>query len=835
MTFYYRCLISATILAPTLFSAVKAGLAPSACDMENLSGTSGGTVRFFDYGAGDTTSLHDIDFLSGGYLNNTYVDTITGVQDLEWDSGWPATNPPYGFTGVPIENFLMEITGYYYAPQTGIYTVSTHVDDSITIFMGAGDAFDCCGQHNDFEASNFIFTNVYGAGVNSREVYLEAGYYYPFKVVYINYMERAFLKVTMNLPDGTHDPTIGNNLYAFPDVDPSECAVISKTHSFTTSTVTGYTTTTKYVPTATGTKTISTMTTTSYINDDDISVDVIYVVEVPIPATTTSRTTTLTITTGTNPLITETQVSTITTGSINTVETIYVVKTLHTVKTQITTTTVPASIPTITTTTVTSFFTGTDGFETPDIIVVIKTPRPIPSTVTSYTAGTVTKPTTIATLTTIFTGTDGELTTDNVLVIETPEPSTITSFTPGSVTEITTVLTTTDICTGSDGEAITKTIVIVETPYSTHNTMKTSSVESSSSIADIEISISLVSSSISTSSEKTDTSLFSTTEPSQSAYTTSPIQGSDSYATSHAIKSSLLIHWNSTASYLSTADSASLSSTILDTTQSISTLKSIQSPGIPLSSTIVLSSSGVNNLPTISSSGVNLSDDLQSTTTVYMIPSESKQNTLMSTPTVTIKKSSSSIHLTTPTPLVSTLTKFTTTNRFSKENTDTEILSSKPVTTITIFDNGKDSGDRESTYKDLENSTHKNLVVSSKTHINIISASNYNTQNTKGIDDNNGNTNGDGAIDTKNEHLSTTMPGVDAIDDNKNVHSSKGNDINVSTSTSSLKTPLIQPMETPLTETSTAIVSQYEGLANTFNSQMTIFGTLLFILFLEVI
>ncbi len=109
------------LILTALLTTVNAGITPNACDMPGKF-TKGATVRYFNYSLADTESVNDINFLLGGYLKNKYEGTVTGVMNLQWDSGWPAINPPYGFTGVPIENFLMEITSYYYAPQTGIYT-----------------------------------------------------------------------------------------------------------------------------------------------------------------------------------------------------------------------------------------------------------------------------------------------------------------------------------------------------------------------------------------------------------------------------------------------------------------------------------------------------------------------------------------------------------------------------------------------------------------------------------------------------------------------------------------------------------------------------------------
>ncbi|KAK5780696.1 hypothetical protein RI543_001818 [Arxiozyma heterogenica] len=57
----------------------------------------------------------------------------------------------------------MEITGYYKALLTGIYTITTKLNDSATILVGAGVAFDCGNQHKNFIAKKFSLT---GSGVN---------------------------------------------------------------------------------------------------------------------------------------------------------------------------------------------------------------------------------------------------------------------------------------------------------------------------------------------------------------------------------------------------------------------------------------------------------------------------------------------------------------------------------------------------------------------------------------------------------------------------------------------------------------------------------------------
>ena len=216
----HRKFFSIILFFSIFFDRSYAGVTPNACSLPN-EGTRGATVKFYDYPYGDSKSFRNINFLLGGYLKNTYKGTVSGVTDISWDSGWPAVKHPYGFTGVPIAYFLMEITGYYKASQTGIYNIALKVDDSATIFMGAGVAFDCCQQHEPFVADEYIVTNVgsaaQGLKAATHEIYLKAGYYYPLKIVYINYMQRGVLKVSMHMPDGTVDNNIGENLYSLSD------------------------------------------------------------------------------------------------------------------------------------------------------------------------------------------------------------------------------------------------------------------------------------------------------------------------------------------------------------------------------------------------------------------------------------------------------------------------------------------------------------------------------------------------------------------------------------------------------------------------------------------
>ena len=457
-------ILTLLVLFLSLINYTNAGIVPEACGMTGLTPQKGAKVRFYSYPYGDTVTYKNSTFLAGGYLSGKSVGTVNNVQNLQWDSGLFVTTPPYGYTGVPISNFLMEITGYYYAPQTGIYTITNQVDDIDAVYIGNGGAFKCCGQDQDFTSSNLIISNLYGAGSLSRQVYLEANFYYPFKIVFVNIRGQGLLKLTLDLPDGSKDSTVGNNLYTFPNAAPDACAIITKSYEFSTSTTTTFTTTTTTVANVVGTKTITTTTTTSARNDDTQQVKVIYIVQVPMPTTTISTTTTSTVTTGSIPLFTETSVTTIATGIPYTVETIYVIKTLHQITPLITTVSLTSSVPSLTTTTTTTTIAGADGYSTPKVIIVVVTPSPIPITTTRFTNGAVNAPITVSTISTFAIGADGIPTSSIIIVIETPPPATTTTFSEGSVTGPTAISTYTTVSTGEDGIPTSSIVVVIETP-----------------------------------------------------------------------------------------------------------------------------------------------------------------------------------------------------------------------------------------------------------------------------------------------------------------------------------------------------------------------------------
>ncbi|KAG0653476.1 hypothetical protein C6P44_001688, partial [Monosporozyma unispora] len=278
---------------------VQAGYTPNGCKPIGTK-TAGATVKFYNYPLWDLTTWDTSSFLLGGYTKYGYLETITGVTELTYRSATPHHVLPYGASGFVPENFTMEITGYYLAPQSGIYTISLGADDYATVILGDGEAFQCCSQNVTYVSTHFVATNADGAIPNAEnqfatqeEIYLEANVLYPVKIVFVNNRDQGALQVGFNLPDGTAIDDIGPYLVSLDDSNDDNCGPIFKSHVFTTHMTTTYLTTTIQAKSSIpGPTTVTTLTTTSWKNDDNGVVEIKYTVETPTPVPTTTTITT---------------------------------------------------------------------------------------------------------------------------------------------------------------------------------------------------------------------------------------------------------------------------------------------------------------------------------------------------------------------------------------------------------------------------------------------------------------------------------------------------------------------------------------------------------------
>lgn len=279
-----RKVVTFLLIVSTFFKLSFAGIYVPPCTTPK----SGAIAKFYDYPLLDNTSFKNESFILGGYLKNKYEGEVTGITDISWDSLWPAVVPPYGFEGVPIHNFLMTVSAYYRAPQSGVYNFSLKVDDFAAIYVGIDAATDYCDMHDYvFAADEFLVNNTGSAArgltAATQKTYMQEGWYYPIQIVYVNYMERGVLNVEVTKPDGTVDTDFGKRLYAIPNPSTGNSSAVF---------ITGYDTFTRsFVSGLTAPTTVSTSTYTDWLNYETADVDIFYYVDEPLSTALPSITT----------------------------------------------------------------------------------------------------------------------------------------------------------------------------------------------------------------------------------------------------------------------------------------------------------------------------------------------------------------------------------------------------------------------------------------------------------------------------------------------------------------------------------------------------------------
>lgn len=226
---------------------------------------SGFDVKYYRYPLSSRIGYNDPNFFLSTYTQQGgLITTKTGVTDINFSFVAGQNIPIYGTT-IANSNFTLELTGYYYAPLTGLYTFTLQGDDGASMQVGAGT--DCCGSVLDSVTGQFSIKSVFQAGVNPTTTVqqLTAGTYYPIKIVYFQIVGMGRLNLNVIQPDGTSLSTF--NTVKQIVIDPSSCQATTTI----TKTWTGTATTTKTNPIVPG-------------NSVTIEVDI------PIPTTTVTST-----------------------------------------------------------------------------------------------------------------------------------------------------------------------------------------------------------------------------------------------------------------------------------------------------------------------------------------------------------------------------------------------------------------------------------------------------------------------------------------------------------------------------------------------------------------
>lgn len=217
-------------------------------------------------------------YFSGGYKDNGYLGSIQGVININFNLPNVEQNVVvngliYGYD-VPVSNFSMDLTGYFQAPATGTYTFSIYADDGVGIQFGNG-IYCCDDVEGALGNTSFVINPVRGAGgsppanTNSFSVQLQAGAYYPMKLVFFDWNGPLQLRVNYIDPLGAQVLAFNNVVQA---EYPNEACYVR-------------TTTTQW----TGSFTLTSTQLTTYTSDGTIYSNAIINIEVPMPTETTTK------------------------------------------------------------------------------------------------------------------------------------------------------------------------------------------------------------------------------------------------------------------------------------------------------------------------------------------------------------------------------------------------------------------------------------------------------------------------------------------------------------------------------------------------------------------
>ena len=407
------------------------------------------------------------EYLHGGYA--TYggglIGSSTGVTNLTFHFHFPGGclrpilgSLPSNYNNPPqfsMSNFSMLITGYFFAPKTGLYDFAiTSGDDVMDINMGDGKAFGCCQLESTISnPAPFDISVVWPSSTGSGSFNLVGGYYYPLRILYINRYYEAIIAMSFKDPDGVVHNDFDGYVFTISDGEKCPAPVATTTLPWT------------FQSTTTGTA----IGTTTGVDGEAITEDFI-VVRLPHIETAIAINTPWT---GTYTTTVATATTTVT-GSdrIPTIETIFSVETPQVE----TATTINAGwTGTYTTTYSTDFVTvtGIDGIITLQTVYHVQTPTvklskfDNLSRTSNYTQAYSTNA--IAT-----TGTDGVPTVHPTFSFDASEiGSTSTVISPWTGTYTNTYSTELVTATGTDGIITVQAVYHVKTPSTgTTNTKK---------------------------------------------------------------------------------------------------------------------------------------------------------------------------------------------------------------------------------------------------------------------------------------------------------------------------------------------------------------------------
>lgn len=292
------------------------------CDVPTASLKNGFDVRLFSYPLSGTQfgtrSFYYSEYTSIAMIGSNQV--YNTVPSISYRHKTETVIEQWGISFVTFP-LLAEFTMYFKTDITGFHSfIFNLIDDGSMVFLGNG-AFACCdnvdisGVQPDSEIlwayKESIATD---PDTESIDVYLEAGIYYPMRIVYVNIVHDAQMNFEMKNPFGRQIDLKSHFFVLPPDININECTTTTGQLMTTTVTCTDSCSSAITVTEMTDEKTGSSTYSTPKVIVTTITTTVPY----PTCTGPVTSTTETVITTGTAPetvdkVIVSTPVSTLTT------------------------------------------------------------------------------------------------------------------------------------------------------------------------------------------------------------------------------------------------------------------------------------------------------------------------------------------------------------------------------------------------------------------------------------------------------------------------------------------------------------------------------------------
>ena len=236
MKLFYFCSLILLCTVGKFASASSGCLPPEAKAVEV-----GFDVSFYTYPYKDNTRMVDMEYMAGGFKSEeSYTGGVLGVTDINFSYPKSKAYPTVGdlyvdlYNGYStnIQNFIMQLEGYFYADVAGDYTFNLNaIDDSLMLKFGADEAFTCCVTGDQDTSSSYTLFAAWnskaGAGTTTQTHTLAVGYY-PIVLNYCNKQIPASLDFSITKPDGTII-TDFTNILQFENLPTSCPATVSTT------------------------------------------------------------------------------------------------------------------------------------------------------------------------------------------------------------------------------------------------------------------------------------------------------------------------------------------------------------------------------------------------------------------------------------------------------------------------------------------------------------------------------------------------------------------------------------------------------------------------------